>query len=312
VRRVARRDVVGAFDDPETGATVLHLTNGARLELGLNDKTARETVLHHLGQTLDQRALTALLRGTIGPFTRGLLAFAAFTIAFPVLLAFVPLSRTALHSATLLSPVIAAALTTFFVRRWGSPKVIVGMDGLRLVGRLRPRFVPFSKIVAVEEMKPRPDGLRGIELRLEDGEVLLLPTVAQSTGQIAALRERIQEGRRRYAATTRPPLENFERAGRPVKDWRAELTRRVQGGGFREATIDPHDLEQLVGDPSASIDRRVGAALALRVAAPDAVARVRVAAARAADEHVRIALEEASAVDLDDARLEQALARMSR
>jgi hypothetical protein len=307
-RRIRRSAVASAFDDATSRNAVLHLANGASVELGIADPDARERVLTHLGQTLEQRALVAPLRGMLGAFTRGLLAFVGsyvgLTIAFGILGLMVP----SLRSWSISLPPLIALATTMLVVKWiGNPRVIVGADGIRLTGRLLPKVIPYSRLASLEETAISAQGLHGISVTLDDASKVFLPTVAQSTGQIEALIRRIREGRRRYEQSERAPLENFERAGRTMKAWREDLVRLSRGGGFRTATIDPRAIESLAADPTAPIDRRVGAALALREVAPDAVARIRIAAERSVDDRVRIALEEAAAEHVDEDRLERAL-----
>ncbi|MDI3282976.1 hypothetical protein [Polyangium sp. 15x6] len=63
----------------------------------------------------------------------------------------------------------------------------------------------------------------------------------------------------------------------------------------------------MLQDPAEDRGRRIGAAMLLRVAAPDAAPRIRIAAETSADDELRAALERAAEEELDDATLERAL-----
>jgi hypothetical protein len=315
MRRVRRSEVMSGFDDPEGRATVLALANGVRCELSLNDPLERERVLVHLGQTIDQRALVAPLRGMLGAFTRGVIAFCLSLVVWSVVFALLTkafgpsFGHSVGHSPAIMF-ILSALVTLVVVQRVGSPRVVIGTDGLRLEGRLIHRFVPFSRVASVHEMPAVPNGMSGVVVLLTGGGRVVLPTVAQTTAQVNALVERIREGRRRYEASGgRSPTPHLERGGRTMKAWRSDLAQQLRPGGFRQASIDAADLERVVENPAVPLERRVGAVLALRELADDsgALARVRVTAGCAADERVRVALEEAAADELDETRLDRAL-----
>ncbi len=211
---------------------VLGLRGGRTVEAKLAAERARD-VLDHLGVTLEQRALSAPLSGAFEP--------AAWLEAL-ILLAAVG-AVAALHD--LLYPlvgfllVVAIALATVlaFSRRL-RPHAVVGLDGVRIVGALRSRFVPHSAIDSVTRVGPR--GSR-IVLATSAGDVAL-PCIDTSDEQIAALVSRIEEGRAAAAATQSPPLELLERRGRALDDWRAAVSELALGGkGFRGAALCEED-----------------------------------------------------------------------
>jgi len=71
----------------------------------------------------------------------------------------------------------------------------------------------------------------------------------------------------------------------------------------------PEELEQVLSSEGSSAEAMLGAALALREVEPEAASEhVRIAAARVANDRVRIALEGIAAGDQDDQAIQEALA----
>jgi hypothetical protein len=288
----------------ETNTLVLLLRSGSKIEVKL-DGVPAEDVLRGFGLDLERRALSAPLRGMLGSFTKGLLAFTVTMIA-----ATLALGPVAHLWTLLLAPLLATAATVLVLRRFGSPRVIVGVDGLRVTGALRTVFVPFSEITGVASARKAYEGQveSGIVVERRHGDPLLLPTVGQSSDQSAALVRRIREGMARYGAADARPLAALERNGRSLAEWKQDLERRIlAGGGFRDQALGKDDLERVLADARAPAERRVGAALALRVADEGAVARIRVAAETCANEDLRAAFEEVA----DDAVDEETLSRLN-
>ena len=296
-RDVVIGDVLGAHAESER-ALAFQLRNGTRIRLEL-EATPAADVLRAFGFDLDRRALTAPLRGTLGTFTRGALALiVAFFVAVPLATA-----TLGAHVGPFVGAGLAVTLTALFVARFGKPVVIVGADGLRLTGGLRRRFVPFS---AVKSVRPTsvslPRGVDaqyirdipgwGVALELHDGESLHLPTIGQSDAQIGTLVSRIRAGLGEYHADTGRPLDELARNGRSVEQWKRELGAWQQrDAGFREQPVGPEELQRVLLDASAPLERRVGAALALKSAEPASHSRIRIAAETSANDAARAALE---------------------
>lgn len=278
---------------------VLHLKSGATIEVEPRDETP-DAILEKLGLTLDQRALSAPLRGNLGGFTRGLLAFFGTWMGASCLS--IPLNNAGI---TVIGSLLAAVVTTVLVVRNLRPRVIVGSDGLRIVGVLRPRFVPFARVKSVRVAAYGVEGV-GMILVETDSSPVALPVVGQSSEQVAALVERIEKGRERWAAGGSRALDLLDRAGRSTREWLEALRKLPAEGGFRTAALDRTDLERVLADPQVALERRIGAALALRDD-PAARKRVRVAAEQSAEPRVRVAPEAAAADDLDEAEIEKAL-----
>jgi hypothetical protein len=276
-----RAQIVGAYRLPLALGASVQMANGSELVFELlpdehgpagDARIARtlanvERVLSHVGMGPSQRAVRAPLRGTIGAFTKGLVGFA-----------------------------MTCAFTALVVSRYGFPYVVVGADGIRIRGGLRTRFIPFADVRAVDATHGVDQlGMTGVQLTTTRSRELL-PLIGQSLDQRNALVERIRAGREAYLATAGGrPLEALDRAGRPVAAWKANLERLAASeGGFREQPLGKDDFERVLADPRAPLDRRVGAALALRVADPSASVRIRVASESSADERVAAALQAAS------------------
>lgn len=71
---------------------------------------------------------------------------------------------------------------------------------------------------------------------------------------------------------------------------------------YRVASVDPEPLAHHLDHPAASVEQRLGAAVALGASGDAQLAqKVRVAAAGCADEDMRAALEHAAAGELEEA-----------
>jgi hypothetical protein len=262
-----------------------------------------------------QRAIQAPLRGELGAFTKGLL-----TMFFSALIGTGVLGARLGPWGVLAGFVLASLATIFVVSRFGAPRVVVGSDGVRVEGGFRRVFVPFSQVSGVRLVghwgnPPYADVAphTAVEVLRHGQPPLRLPTIAQTTDQVNALVKRIQDGMKAYApAADDKLLGALERSGRPVARWREDLRKvALAGGGFRDQALGREDFERVLADASASPDRRVGAALALRALDEEAAPRIRLAAASAANEGVRVALEAAGAEEIDEEALGESLAKAS-
>jgi hypothetical protein len=283
---IARDHIEDGYETSDEGV-VVRLRNGATFEGNTHDS---KQILAHLGLTLDQRALTAPLRGTFGSFTRGLLTFFGTVIASTPIIA---LGREWIW----LSYVIATLATILVVTKL-KPKVVVGADGIRIVGVLSPKFIPYASIRSVKR-----EGVQGtwaMTVITNDGSQLL-PVIGISKDQTDALVRRIEEGRARFADRTARSIDALDRNARPLAEWR-EGIKAAMTGSFREAALGTNDLEDVLADPKAPLERRIGAALALREDASGRE-RIRVAAETTADPRVRVALENAASDELDEPAL---------
>ena len=302
-QRISRGEVRSGYEVASIGGVRLELTGGRALVLELEDKDVAERVLEHVGQSVRLRALDAPLRGEFGALTKGLVTLLCSSVASLALFGwfFGPLHMAATLSVSLVASV---ACTAFALRHFGWPKVFVGIDGVRVAGGFRSRFVPYSDIGPAHVM------LNEIQLALRDGTLLHLQTVGQSHDQIAVLARRIEQGRAACGTGESKDLGALGRDGRTIRQWSHDVRRAaVASGGFREHALTRDDFEQLLLDARAPTDQRIGAALALRAVDPLARSRIRVAATASANERLRVALEACAteAEDIDEAALEGAL-----
>ena len=164
-----------------------------------------------------------------------------------------------------------------------STEVVAGVDGLRIESTFRQLFIGYDRILRVEA---RPWCL---VVRLRGGvtRIVLAPGADRRT--LEALADLANE--RRGVSTTPAAIVPEWQPG-TVKRWREAIVRRVEGGGYREASVSLRELGEALEKPGVSKEVRVAAALALTSTggAPERV-RVRAAAATLADDQTRVALE---------------------
>lgn len=176
-----------------------------------------------------------------------------------------------------------------------------GVDGVRIVRGTRSRFIPYRAIHKVARAGRR------IVLETTTG-IVRTPRVDDTAEAVSALVSRIAEAGRAVAAQDAPALDALDRRERPMRQWRDALDElALEGKGFRGTALAGEDLEQILRNPQAPLERRIGAALALRSRSDNARNRIRVAAAASVEPRVRVALEAAAAEDVDDDALERAL-----
>lgn len=292
----ARKVLEDGYGVPPRGL-VLHFRDGPTLEATFADASSAMDVLNHLGLDVAQRALSVPLRGMLGGFVRGLLAFMVTWFSSLFVTAWLgPIG-------ILVSLFLATIVTALVVRRL-RPHVIVGVDGVRIAGVLNPRFIPYSAIAKVYVATIGQNGESGIALEGAFGR-RVLPTIGQSTERAQALVRRIEAGRRGDLKEGARELGVLDRGGRSITSWKAAV-RSVTAGSFRDAALDMDDLEQVLADHHAPLERRIGAALALREV-ESGRERIRVAASTSADPRVRVALERAGDAELDEEELLRAI-----
>lgn len=278
---------------------VLRLKGGASIRLELASDGARE-VLDHLGIALERRALSAPLSGALNP------AVLAGLIVTLVVVAGAAAGIHRLLRPLVGLPLLCALALAYMIAssRRLKPHLVAGLDGVRIVGILRSRFVPYRGIERVRRTGEKRDRIVLETTR----RVVVLSCIDRSDEEIAALVARIEEGRAGATARHAPALDQLDRRGRPLEGWRRALSGLALGDkGFRGAAFSDDDLDDVLSDPEAPLERRLGAALVLGARGSDARARIRVAAATSAEPRVRLALEAAAADEVDDDALERAL-----
>jgi hypothetical protein len=194
--------------------------------------------------------------------------------------------------------------------RGGRKEIVIGADGVRIPGRLRARFIPYSKITWVTVL----DGHLMLRLREEPegSSVVKVAVWVPSDSELEGATRRIREAM--AASWARPlgaeGLAALEPRGRPLSDWREALRSLVRRSeAYRHAQPLAEDLLAVLADPNAPPPRRIGAALALRATEdPEAPAKILAAADGCARDRLRVALEQAAGDDLHEEALREALA----
>ena len=213
--------------------------------------------------------------------------------------------------------------------RLGRSSMTLGSDGLRIAEGRRTLVVPYRSLRAVAVsrtvMNATPaeaaaDTHVALLLHGFDGRERRVATTG-NRAYVEAIGQRIHraiEHHHENDGRVRPG-DRLARGGRPIAEWRAQL--EGSHDAFRTLAIPTEQLVDVLEDPYAPADQRVGAALVLRrhartvsgVNGGDATvnARIRVAATTTREPALRAALE-AAAEEEDDERLGTAVARAVR
>jgi Bacterial PH domain len=292
--------VRAGYEQPTSNGAVLELADGRELTLSL-ERGEADLVLEHVGVGVAQRSVTLPLRATIGAGTYGFIGFVVGSLA-----------ALFLGLPPWLAPAVGLASGSLLGRVFGRPRVTIGADGVVIRDAFRTRFIPFSRIVGAAKLELGGARVDYVELLMRDGTRLPLPLLGQPREVADAIQARIQQAAAHQRLGQKRSLDALRRAGRPIAEWRTELGRvALADVGFRQAAISSEDLERVLCDTSAPTDERLGAALALRAADPNAGARIRVAAEATADETLRNALLTTASDDIDEGVLDEATARAS-
>ena len=299
-RTLRPADVRSAYEVPSERGLVLDLTDGTALFLRFAEHRF-ERVAAVLGVAPAQRTLVVPLRRMLGAFTLGLVTFIASLLAAGLLaiIAAILISGTAAFVVIAALPILATILV---VRRFGAPRVEVGTDGVRVLGLWRQTFVAHRDVLRVNHARtPGAHGGASVVIERATGAAVHLPLVAATSDRIEGLVQRLETA---SAITARArAIDALGRNGRPLDTWRAGAQAlATRETSFRDAPVTREDLEALLKDPTSPAEQRVGAAMAVRAMVGDAGrARVRVVASATADEHLRVALEQAADGTLDEA-----------
>lgn len=214
--------------------------------------------------------------------------------------------------------VLALSAIALLRRIFPSTEIVVGAEELFVRNRSGSELFARARIRDVRRTPATcaccPDS-GGIVLELEDGTTRTI--VARSSRGRASTRpaDRVFEALSAWLRDDTGPREkvayelSVSRARRSATEWVATLRSRARAaGGYREPALDPSEMVDVLRDPDAPKDVRVGAAVALHAIDPS---RVRIAADEVADPDVRrIAVlaaegdDEALASAIDEATLD--------
>ena len=190
----------------------------------------------------------------------------------------------------------------------------LGHDGLLLVRGDSRTFYSFARVHSVLSTPMTADGTSARSQALlvlkGGGDVRLFWSAPGKLAEFLDRVARIEAARQRYAQAAPLALDDkLARGGRSITAWKADLAGAKPT--FRDSGEPVESLAAVLTSAHAPVDERIGAALALRVVAEDPAARhcIRSAASATADPALRDALEAVAEDDVDDRRLEAALAR---
>ncbi len=289
-------------------AVALHLRSGDVLTVEVEDGPTAHRLLDRLGIDAERRRVSI----SFGSVNRQLLACC---VGAPIIftLGLIPLGMVTSSegNAELWSAVAylgGCVLATLLVSLLARPReVVVGSDGVRIRAQLfGDRWIPHA---IIEEVMGRDTSLL---LRVRGPKRREDITIARGKREVVqALENRIRLAMALGSNGGGGPSvgELLDPQGRPLAEWREALGKLfAPAPDYRRAPVALEDLLAVVEDPDLPPGRRIGAAMALRVAGhPEARSRIRVAAEACADDDVRHALAEAAEGEIDDRTLRRAL-----
>lgn len=269
-------------------AVVCERSDRSTIAFGAESLDDARSLLAALGFDPSQRRTQ--FRG-VRTFHRLLAIMLAPTFGFVALAVAGPTLRATL-GGSLLAAAMAAVWLTVTALSWVLmvPKlnVSVGLDGITVGGRLGERFYPWPD---VEEVTGRNGTLY---LRLRGGRRRSAWCNTEDATVLPALVATANEARENYhrASAGGGGAASFDRGGRTVAQWRDAMVGLLRRhADYRSAAFDRAYVESLLADPSTSVERRIGAAMALAHDADgEARSRVRVAAEVVADPDAREAI----------------------
>ncbi|WP_437606704.1 hypothetical protein WMF20_38005 [Sorangium sp. So ce834] len=303
-RSIPRAEIVSGLVLTEPRVRVeLHLRGGRVLEVQVARERDGERLLAALRIGPAERRVAVSLGGVNRELVAGCVGLPVFMALWGAALA--AISRPIFGSAALAVAwlVLSLASTWLFRRAVRRTEVVVGSDGVRVERPFASVWLPYTELTAVQARGDR------LVLSRRRGEA----AVELATGEdlTEALAQRIREAHASAVGSAAPRgAEALERRGRDLAAWLDDLRKLVSAGDYRATALSPEDVLHTLDDADSPPDRRLGAALVLRIAGyPEARARIRVAAEATADDALRAALEHAAEEEVDDAALARALRR---
>jgi hypothetical protein len=308
-------DVYAADHDSARATLTLRVAGGEISARGVADAEAH-ALLRALAAGASDRALDLGLRRRA---TAARVVVAIVTM--PVIAAAIGAASFTRSAAVVVAT--AATLTlawAWLTMRFGSPtRLLVGHDGLALHGGGKTRFFAWA---GVDDVSTDDDGIvlfpvgePLIHVRLLAGRERYGAGLARLRRDHLVARIRDELGTRREASIEALGASHLDRGGRTVAEWRAALRSLVTrpSGSYRHSALDPEHLASALWSRDLTVERRLGAAMALAATDdPAARQRVRVFIDTCADDALRDAVERAAEGELDDAGLRRALLRIDR
>lgn len=299
-------DVVSGARSPEERGIRLDLRDGRSVLVVPGTDADLGPLLRATGTSVRRRVAVFPLRGSVRPALAGVAYFAGFVGFLALLVHLANRAGARLDAGTpLVVTILGLGLAfTGALLTIPRPRLVVGLDGVRIHFALRRCFIAHEDILRVDV---QPDPAAAAILRIEARHATVaLPLFRTPAADIARMVLRIQHGidaaRDGGAAAREVPAGTFARGRQSIRGWRDALANVLdKGTDYRRAPITAAAAEAVVADPRAALDDRIGAALALRIAGTKRAERLaRRAATSSADETAKRAFEAIAAGD-DDA-----------
>jgi len=174
---------------------------------------------------------------------------------------------------------------------WGT--ISVGADGILLSTLVGATYHAFECVRFVTAR-----GSDRVIIELVDGTRLEL-----ACEDSFALEHAIEDAWLHYRNAMGGRRAELERRDESLAGYLGRIRALIQGGGFRARPLSEHELVAVAVDPKSSAAQRVGAVAALEEAPEPIRVKLRVAVEATAEPTLRLALEEALAGQLSEARM---------
>lgn len=325
-KRIPRADIdSGMVLNRREGAQIdLRLADGELLQLDFTSRAEAEEALESLALDAARRRVRVVLNTpaeTLGITAAGgllgLLAWLPFAgIAGDVMGKYGVSNsfQTALAFATLIPLMIAGGL---FIRSL-TPEITIGAEGLawRAQGWGQKR-----KTLGFDQVKSIGTHLRAgvksakhwaIEVGLQDGTTQTLGVLgelrqAEADAIIQRAQTALDTWRRGEASGSQAA--QLDRTGATVRDWIAKLQQlALQKDGYRSTALTVERLVEVVSDPKASTEQRLGAAMVLSARGEESSReQIRIAGDTSVSPKLRVALDTIARAEADEQAIQEAL-----
>lgn len=279
--------------------------DGDVVRVRTKDRAEADALVRDLGFGPGQRRVTIDFASAARPFLHVFLLFPAFVLTNLLGVGAVVLADLVGSERILPALVGVVFFGGFFAsfelmkRAFRAHRWTVGDDGI-VIER------PFGKTVVtradIATIKNRGLALAPVILRTHGRPITPPRGAGTNHERVHAAVEALEA--RLVAHGPKPNAPELVRGDRSVKALREDLRQRIENPTYREAAAPSEAAEAIMKSPEATLDERVAAAMALRIAGEPAT-KIRVAADAFVDDATREALE--AVADDDDVRIERAL-----
>lgn len=279
--------------------------DGDVVRVRTRDREEADALVRELGFGPGQRRVAIDFASPARPLLHVFLLFPAFVLAniLSVIVLLVAQASGMGHvPVAMVGPLFFAAFFAAFEivkRGFRAQRWVVGDDGVLVERAFGKTWV---KREGIAKIKNRGLALAPVILRTNGAQLVPPRGAGIDHERVHAAVEALE--RRLATREPKPNAPELARGERSVRALREELRQRIEQPTYREAAATTETAEALMKSPDASLDERVAAAMALRIAGEPA-AKIRVAADAFVDDATREALE--AVADDDDARVERAL-----